>query len=55
VVVAAVVFLFVVVSAKSLLQWVTDQGPNPGTYEYKAALSTARKVTSDNTYFILKF
>lgn len=48
-----VVFVVVVVSAKSHLQWFTDQGPNPGTYEYKTALPTARKVTLDT--FILIF
>jgi hypothetical protein len=52
VVVAAVVFVLVVVvvCAKSHLQWFTEQGPNPGTYEYKAALPTARKVTLDTIY-----
>ena len=31
-----------VVNGKSDLQQFTDQGPNPGTYEYEAALPTAR-------------
>jgi hypothetical protein len=55
VVVAAAAAAAVVVSDKSHLQWFTDQGPNPGTYEYKAALPTARKVTLDTIYFIFIF
>jgi hypothetical protein len=54
VVVAAVVFV-AVVSARSHLQRLTDQGPNPGTYEYKAALPTTGKVTLGTIYFILLF
>ena len=53
-VVAAVAFA-VVVSVRSHLQWFTDQGPNLGTYEYKAALPTTGKVTLGTIYYILLF